>query len=182
MSATRLLVLGAVRRHGIAHGYLVSRELDAIGAQKWAKLKSGSIYHALRQLTKDGLMHAAQIDEWPGRVDYRVTEQGEREFVRLLRDALRKPGPRADLLAAALSLLSEIPRDEAAELLRERLSAQEAERADLADQMEAAEDSGRLAELYGMLMQSADCGVAWTRSLLERLESPPESAAGRPSP
>ncbi|MET9096654.1 PadR family transcriptional regulator [Streptomyces cyaneofuscatus] len=179
MSATRLLVLGAVRRHGIAHGYLVNRELDAIGAQNWAKLKSGSIYHALRQLTKDGLMHATQIDEWPGRVDYQVTEEGEREFDRLLRDALRRPGPRADLLAAALSLLSEIPRGEAAELLEERLSIQEAERAGLADQMAAVEDSDRLAELYGMLMQSADSGLAWTRGLLERLASGP--AEGRSS-
>ena len=52
MSATRLLVLGVVRTHGQAHGYLVNAELESWGAEKWAGLKSGSIYQSLRQLAK----------------------------------------------------------------------------------------------------------------------------------
>ncbi|MFE4538484.1 PadR family transcriptional regulator [Streptomyces scopuliridis] len=91
MSATRLLVLGVVRTHGTAHGYLITSELESMWAQEWAKLKSGSIYHALRQLAKDGLMRATQIEEWPGRVDYEITEQGDAEFLRLLREALKRP-------------------------------------------------------------------------------------------
>ncbi|NUT10617.1 MAG: PadR family transcriptional regulator, partial [Nonomuraea sp.] len=55
MSATRLLVLGVVRLHGRAHGYLVGSELESWEAGQWAGLRSGSIYHALRQLAKEGL-------------------------------------------------------------------------------------------------------------------------------
>lgn len=35
MSATRLLVLGGVRRSGRAHGYTVRRELLSWGSDEW---------------------------------------------------------------------------------------------------------------------------------------------------
>ncbi|MBE1582569.1 PadR family transcriptional regulator [Nonomuraea angiospora] len=68
MSATRLLVLGVVRLHGQAHGYLVGSELESWEAGQWAGLRSGSIYHALRQLAKEGLLDTSEVHEWPGRV------------------------------------------------------------------------------------------------------------------
>lgn len=178
MSATRLLVLGAVRMHRTAHGYLVNSELDAIGAQDWAKLKSGSIYHALRQLTKDGLLRATQIEEWPGRVDHEITEEGEKEFARLLRDAIRRPDPRPDLFASGLSFLSELTRTEALELLDDRLRALEEEREEVAARIAAAGDSEQLAELFDMLKESADHNVEWTRGLIRRLESGAHRMAG----
>ncbi|MEV4969666.1 PadR family transcriptional regulator [Streptomyces scopuliridis] len=177
MSATRLLVLGVVRMHGTAHGYLITSELESMWAQEWAKLKSGSIYHALRQLAKDGLMRATQIEEWPGRVDYEITEQGDAEFLRLLRQALKRPDPRPDLLAAALVLLTELPRAEAVALLKERLAAQEAERDRIADRI-AADESDRLGELFEMLKDSVDSNITLTLGLLHRLESGAHVMAG----
>jgi DNA-binding PadR family transcriptional regulator len=56
MSVTRLLVLGAVRIFQPAHGYLVRRELISWHAQEWANLNPGSVYNALRSLTRDGLL------------------------------------------------------------------------------------------------------------------------------
>lgn len=50
MSAIRLLVLGAVRQHGRAHGYQVRGDLEYWGAHEWSHAKPGSIYHALKQL------------------------------------------------------------------------------------------------------------------------------------
>ncbi|MFK4273910.1 PadR family transcriptional regulator, partial [Streptomyces milbemycinicus] len=46
MSAIRLLVLGAVRQHGRAHGYQVRNDLEFWGAHEWSNAKPGSIYHA----------------------------------------------------------------------------------------------------------------------------------------
>ncbi len=54
MSATRLLVLGVVRVHGQAHGYRAGRELMDWGAEEWANVKWGSLYHALRKLSEQG--------------------------------------------------------------------------------------------------------------------------------
>ncbi|NEE20007.1 PadR family transcriptional regulator, partial [Streptomyces sp. SID7499] len=54
MSAIRLLVLGAVRMHGRAHGYQVRNDLEYWGAHEWSNAKPGSIYHALKQMAKQG--------------------------------------------------------------------------------------------------------------------------------
>ena len=56
MSVTRLLVLGAVQIFQPAHGYLVRRELVSWEAERWAHLNPGSIYHALKILTRQGLL------------------------------------------------------------------------------------------------------------------------------
>jgi DNA-binding PadR family transcriptional regulator len=56
MSATRLLVLGIVRGYGRAHGYRVGNDLVSWGADEWANVKWGSIYHALRALTQSGFL------------------------------------------------------------------------------------------------------------------------------
>ncbi len=37
MSAIRLLVLGAVRMHGRAHGYQVRNDLEYWGAHEWSE-------------------------------------------------------------------------------------------------------------------------------------------------
>ena len=120
VSATRLLVLGVVRGYGRVHGYRVGADLLSWGAGEWANVKWGSIYHALRQATRAGLLR--EHDDVPGRTDYELTERGEAEFRRLLRDALRQPQPRPDLLGAALALLPALPRAEALALLQERLA------------------------------------------------------------
>lgn len=51
MTAIRLLVLGAVRRHGRAHGYQVRADLESWGAHEWARATSSSVYHP-RELGK----------------------------------------------------------------------------------------------------------------------------------
>ncbi len=94
MSVTRLLVLGAVRIFQPAHGYLVRRELLTWQVEDWANLNPGSIYNALRTLTRDGLLTEAEAPVGAGgsgpaaRATYQLTQDGEAEFFRLLRDAL----------------------------------------------------------------------------------------------
>jgi Transcriptional regulator PadR-like family len=56
MSAVRLLMLGAVRRRGRAHGYQVRADLEAWGAHEWSSATSGSVYHALKAMTGQGLL------------------------------------------------------------------------------------------------------------------------------
>ena len=56
MSATRLLVLGAIRIMQPVHGYEVRRELISWRLEESANVKPGSIYGAIRTLEKDGLI------------------------------------------------------------------------------------------------------------------------------
>jgi DNA-binding PadR family transcriptional regulator len=87
VSTTRLLVLGVVAGHGTMHGYAVHNELVSWGADGWANVKWGSIYHALRQLAKEGKLEAVRAGDHPSRTDYRITPAGEEAFRELVRGA-----------------------------------------------------------------------------------------------
>ncbi|MFF4159697.1 PadR family transcriptional regulator [Streptomyces sp. NPDC001678] len=172
MSATRLLVLGVVRGFGRTHGYQVRSELLSWGVEGWANVKWGSIYHALRQLAKEGLLEATEIEEWPGRVDYQLTEEGDEAFFRLLLDALKRPEHRPDTLGAGLALMPALSREQAIGALRERLATLEEERDALRAEPGSARRGalfGHLSELRRLRTQAVEGSVEWTRDLLDRL-------------
>jgi DNA-binding PadR family transcriptional regulator len=167
-----------VRGYGRAHGYLVGNDLLSWGADEWANVKWGSIYHALKQLTKDEFLR----EDWvvPGRTDYELTERGEAEFMRLLRDAIKRPEHRPDMLGAGLALLPALRRGEAISLLEERLAALEAKRDAAGDQAAGRTKPDHVQELYRLWEHSAKSGADWTRGLIERLKNGAYPMAGEP--
>ncbi|QUQ69247.1 PadR family transcriptional regulator [Kutzneria sp. CA-103260] len=178
MSATRLLVLGVVRGYGRAHGYLIGNDLMSWGADVWANVKWGSIYHALKQGVKAGHLR----EDWtvPGRTDYELTEKGEFEFQRLLADAMRKPEPRPDMLAAGLAMLPALTRGQAVSLLEIRLSAVEAICKEADGQLTGWREPPHVRELYRLRVADAANDIAWTRDLIERLNAGEYAMAGEP--
>ena len=178
MSATRLLVLGIVRGYGRAHGYRIGNDLLSWGADEWANVKWGSIYHALRSLTDGGFL--LDHNDIPGRTEYELTERGEAEYMKLLREALRRPQPRPDFLGAALAMLPSLPREEAISLLKQRLEALEAQRDKARAQIDALVEPPHVRELFGLWEHQAAGGAEWTRGLIERLEAGAYPMAGEP--
>ena len=123
MSVTRLLVLGAVRIFQPTHGYFVRRELGTWQVAEWAHLNPGSIYNALRALTKDGML----VEERPDtpssseRTTYQLTVDGEQEFIRLVREALWQLHPyEPGWLLAGLAFWGTLTRDEVLAALEAR--------------------------------------------------------------
>ncbi|MFI0407508.1 PadR family transcriptional regulator [Actinomadura sp. 3N508] len=175
MSATRLLVLGGVRRFGRAHGYEVRRELISWGSDEWAHVNPGSIYHALRQLAKEGMLRAHEVEEsdaGPPHTDYEITDAGRAEFLRMLRRALATVDVRhPEMLTAGLGFLTELPRAEAVRLLRERLDGLAGWRSSVAPHLDVQDPDDHLRELLGWWVHSADSAADWTRRLIGRLES-----------
>jgi DNA-binding PadR family transcriptional regulator len=115
MSATRLLVLGAVHILQPAHGYLVMRELSTWKVDEWANLKPGSIYNALRSLTKGGLLTEEREEGGAagGKSVYELTPDGDTEFERLVRQALWELHPwDPAVLPAGVSFWSVLTREE----------------------------------------------------------------------
>jgi DNA-binding PadR family transcriptional regulator len=115
MSATRLLVLGAVHILQPAHGYLVMRELSTWKVDEWANLKPGSIYNALRTLTKAGLLSEVREEggSGGGKSVYRLTPDGDTEFERLVRQAVWELHPwDSAMLPAGISFWSVLTREE----------------------------------------------------------------------
>jgi DNA-binding PadR family transcriptional regulator len=179
VSATRLLVLGVVRMHGKAHGYQVRRELLTWSADKWANVQPGSIYHALKQMTKEGLLELADGDTGagPDRVAYRLTEDGETEFQVQLGKSLSTADQGAQgayALAAAVTFMTALPRARVISLLRHRLTQLDGEHAAVVSALERSAGWGQpahLAELYRLWCSTIDATAQWVRDLVERLES-----------
>ncbi|MFI8290682.1 PadR family transcriptional regulator [Streptomyces sp. NPDC085614] len=185
MSAIRLLVLGAVRQHGRAHGYQVRNDLEFWGAHEWSNAKPGSIYHALKQMEKQGLLRAHEIAPstagGPPRTEYEVTERGTEEYFALLREALATHDQKTDVLSAGIGFIVDLPRAEVVELLRRRVEGLERWRATVTEYYTPEGGPGQLGhigEIMHLWVHSADAGKEWTLGLIERIESGAYSFAG----
>jgi len=123
MSATRMMILGLVQWMQPVHGYDVRRELLSWSADKWANVQPGSIYHALRKLSEEGLLREVateQVGARPARTTYEITDKGAAEFQSLLRNNWWNLATPPDPFMAAFSFLPALPREEAASALRNR--------------------------------------------------------------
>jgi len=177
MSAIRLLVLGAVRLHGRAHGYQVRNDLEFWGAHEWSHAKPGSIYHALKQMAKQGLLVAHAVAPstagGPPRTEYEITERGVEEYFALLRAAVSSHVAGQDVLSAGLGFVVDLPRREALGLLRERVRGLEGWHRSVAEYHppeEGPEQMGHIGEIMGLWVHSAESDAAWTRGLIGRIE------------
>ncbi|MDX2297364.1 MULTISPECIES: PadR family transcriptional regulator [Streptomyces] len=189
MSAIRLLILGAVRQHGRAHGYQVRNDLEYWGAHEWSNAKPGSIYHALKQMAKQGLLIAHEIAPstagGPPRVEYEINDKGTEEYFALLREALSSHEQKTDVLSAGIGFIVDLPRDEAVALLRKRIAGLEQWRSAVTEYYtpEAGpEQLGHIGEIMNMWVHSADSGAEWTRGLIERIEGGAYTFAGEGDP
>ncbi|GAA2233521.1 PadR family transcriptional regulator [Streptomyces nogalater] len=189
MSAIRLLVLGAVRQHGRAHGYQVRNDLEYWGAHEWSNAKPGSVYHALKQMARQGLLHAHETAPstagGPPRTEYEITDRGEEEFFRLLRESLVSYDQKTDVRSAAIGFLVELPRAEALELLRERIRRIGRWRDAVTGEYlpeGGPQQLGHIGEIMRMWIHTADSDAAWTRGLIDRLEAGAYTFAGEGEP
>jgi DNA-binding PadR family transcriptional regulator len=190
MSATRLLLLGTVRIFQPVHGYFVRRELLSWHADAWGKLNPGSIYNGLRSLARDGFVEEVGTEAQggrPARTTYRLTGDGEGEFLQLLRDALWNVSPfePADLMAA-WSFAAALKRDEVIAALEHRVeqiaASATANRYAIEDIASSATTPDMVAEHYRMSQARLDGEAAWAREVLERLRAGEYWFAGEPDP
>ncbi|MFJ8933587.1 PadR family transcriptional regulator [Streptomyces sp. NPDC102364] len=189
MSAIRLLVLGAVRQHGRAHGYQVRNDLEYWGAHEWSNAKPGSIYHALKQMAKQGLLRAHEVAPstvgGPPRTEYELTDQGQEEYLALVRASLTSYDQRPDILTAALGCMVDLPREEVVGLLKERVRGMEEWRRSVTEYYtpeEGPEQLGHIGEIMNHWVFSADTGAQWTKGLIARIEGGAYTFAGEGEP
>ncbi|MEW5849629.1 MAG: PadR family transcriptional regulator [Myxococcota bacterium] len=175
MSPVRLLVLGVLRLRGQAHGYAVHRELAAWRVDTWTRVKPGSVYHALKQLSKERKIKAVSVEEsaeGPGRTRYELTQKGHAEFLALLEEALSS----MDIieLSAGVAFMQALSRPHVLRLLKaQHLRAQETR-----DGLEALkahfprrEDPPHTPELLDLWGGSLSATIAWMGGLIHRLEA-----------
>lgn len=175
MSSTRLLVLGVLRAKEPAHGYEIRQELETWGAQSWANVAPGSVYHALTQMAREGLVEpveTAEPSKGPARNAYAVTKSGEREFQRLLREYLWKEKSTIDPLQPALAFLDAVPREELLAALRRRASSARASAEALRFVNEAPGHDlpAHFAESHRLGAYHAEAEARWAEEAAEKVE------------
>src|SRR5689334_22264678 len=88
VSTMRLMVLGLVSSLQPVHGHDIRRGMLAYDGRPAMSVPAGSVYHALRKLTAEGLLEPVETERSgarPERTTYRTTPAGVREFRVLLR-------------------------------------------------------------------------------------------------
>lgn len=176
MSATRLLILGAIIDRGSAHGYQIRKDLGSWSVDLWGNLGQGSVYHALRQLRADGLIVAGDPDKGssgPSRTEYSPTPAGRDAFVDLLEQALSGDGRDMAETMAGIGFLPALTRARAVEMLRRRAEAARARRDRVVSEYERhpEADWAHHVEAIRFWAGSADEAIAWAEGLIARLEA-----------
>jgi DNA-binding PadR family transcriptional regulator len=173
-----MMILGLVKWMQPVHGYDVRRELLSWQADEWANVAPGSIYHALKKLTEEGLLAEVateQVGARPARTTYRITPKGDAEFEELLRKYWWEYEQPLDSFQAAAAFLPAMPRDEAIAALRNRARMLRAN----ADRLRAAIDSdwmrsAKPAHVGWMLERSMllmEAEIPWCERIVAQIES-----------
>jgi DNA-binding PadR family transcriptional regulator len=176
MSSTRLLVLGVVRIFQPVHGYDVRRELLSWRVDQWANVAPGSIYNALKSMTRDALLEIVGTDQVGGRPErttYRLTNEGENEFQALLREALWRVRQPVDPLMPALCFMPVLKREELIAALKNRIPQVrgQLEHVDFAiAQLPNPGTPEHVKELYRLSAARVAAEVPWAEALIQRLE------------
>ncbi|MCC3314339.1 PadR family transcriptional regulator [Nocardia africana] len=121
------------------HPYEIGELLVARDHARSIRYNRGSLYMVVNQLVKAGLIEVAETirdSERPERTVYRLTAAGRAELFDWLRELVGQPAREYPRFVAALSLIGALHPDEVVELLRQRHSALEHERAEVAELIE----------------------------------------------
>lgn len=103
----RLLILGVLHR-GDFHPYEIKRRLEAAMVECYTDVDVGTLYYAIRQLEKEGLIAAVsheRVARGGMRTVYRITAKGRGEFRTLLHQQFEEEGPVSQTLYGALLFL-----------------------------------------------------------------------------
>lgn len=192
MSATRLLVLGAVRILQPVHGYDVRRELLTWRLEEWTNIKPGSIYSALKTLQRDGCIAVSgqsREEGRPERTEFVMTAEGEKEFQLLLRAAWWTADRPAEPLIPALCLMLHMPREELMAALQARIGYLEGQltqlrylRGSIVDGATGADGQipEHVREIMDFALSRIRSELDWTRTMLRRLKAGTYRFEGEP--
>jgi DNA-binding PadR family transcriptional regulator len=97
MTFVQLAVLGSIDRLGEGSGYDIAQDLERKMISRWADIKQASVYHAIRQLEKDGALRPVRQTRdgrFPTKTIYEITDEGRRLFDTLQEEAFLGLYPR----------------------------------------------------------------------------------------
>ncbi|PZG15196.1 PadR family transcriptional regulator [Micromonospora craterilacus] len=158
------------------HPYEIASALRGWGKDQDMPIKWGSLYTVVGNLDKHGFITAVEsvrAGRRPERTVYRITDAGRAELVDWARELLATPMAEYPRFRAGLSVLAAVHPDEAADLLRQRLSQVveniTAARAALAEHSTEVPRLFLIESEYDLAMRKAE--AAWIRAVLAEFDS-----------
>lgn len=98
----------AMLRESPMHPYEMQRIMHQRHTDELLALKRGSLYHAINQLQRDGLIEPGETSREgrrPERTVYRITPDGEDELIVWMRELLSAPAREPNQFSAALAFI-----------------------------------------------------------------------------
>ncbi|MFI6480095.1 PadR family transcriptional regulator [Nonomuraea sp. NPDC050663] len=108
MSSTRLLILGTLLDEPLT-GYRVRQTLELWGADSWANVAFGSIYHGLAKMADEGLLEIVEVGKG-GKTVYGITDMGRLQFHRMLVSGWHEIQPIVDPFQVSLMFMDRMER------------------------------------------------------------------------
>ena len=121
-----MLILGVLHR-GNLHPYEIKRRLTNAMIQCFTDVDVGTLYYAVRQLSKSQLIAPVsekRVARGGIRTVYRITPSGKRRFQQMLHEQFELPGTVAQTLYIAMLFLHLCDRPRVAELLGAKVARQ----------------------------------------------------------
>lgn len=162
---------------GPRHPYEIHQTMREREVWRLLRLTTGSLYHAIDRLERDGLIEAVETSREgrrPERTTYRLTDAGRDAFAQRLRAMVAEPAVEYPQYSVAVAFLHTLDRADALVQLRRRAIALEAAVAAENVYRDRLTDMG-VHEMYwadvDLRQRQRETELDWTRRLIERLES-----------
>lgn len=166
----------ALLREAPMHPYQMQRLLKDRHKDELLTLKRGSLYHAINRLLAARLIEAtgtARSGRRPERTTYRITPEGRRELVSILRHMIEAPRHESSEFMAVMSFLLHLDQQDAAARLELRSQRMEDEIQSAAIRLKSAQQRVERINLieseYLLAMRRAE--LKWVRGLIAELQS-----------
>jgi len=174
--STRLVILGLLRERPL-YGYEIKSIIeDHMG--DWTNIAFGSIYFALGKLADEGYIEKAATEKEGGRPSrsvYRITDEGQGEFERLLREVWNTIDRQYYPFDIGLFFMSVLSKQEIITSLRSRVDQLEAVLQYLDQHQSESMAQDQVPPLANAIFDHTrvhtGAELSWTRDLLESVEA-----------
>lgn len=174
MSSIRLFILGTLAASGPLHGHQIRQQAQADRTERYADIQVGSLYGALKRMAREGLVREVRterVGNRPERTIYEITPAG-RQSLSAVRDGIvHKISLPNDPFDLALKQARDMPEEDLAQIVSDRLATLRAEERARRHQAERADPYLNEAErmITRHLIERAATEVRWHEELMNRL-------------
>ena len=164
----RLLVLGLLRMQDM-HGYQIAEVIETHFGDS-VHIKKPTMYDTLKKLAAEGLVDSQEEQEGnrPPRTVYSITEAGDQEFMRLLKESVTEYTPPHAFGDVGLMFMDVLSASEAVQLLSER---RDAMKHSMEGHSEVDPHDGAMALAADRLAYHLRAEIEWLDDALARLET-----------